>query len=122
MFEPLYLIPLFPLIGFLLNGLLLGRLHKNLVSAIGCGSVLLSFIFGVKYFLQLLSMPENARVIENVAFAWIPSGQFHVNFGFLFDPLSAVMVWSLAASALSYIFIRSDTCAMMMVTAGTLPI
>jgi NADH-quinone oxidoreductase subunit L len=90
--QPLYLIPLFPLIGFLLNGLLLGRLHKNIVSAISCGSVLLSFIFGVKYFFQLLSMPENARIIENVAFTWIPSGQFHVNFGFLFDPLSAVMV------------------------------
>jgi NADH-quinone oxidoreductase subunit L len=101
MFEPLYLIPLFPLIGFLLNGLLLGRLHKNLVSAIGCGSVLLSFIFGVKYFLQLLSMPENARFIENVAFTWIPSGQFHVNFGFLFDPLSAVMV--LVVSGVSFI-------------------
>jgi len=92
MVQPLYLIPLFPLIGFLINGLLLGRLPKNLVSVIGCGSVMLSFVFGVKYFLNLLSLPESARVIESVAFSWIPSGQFHVNFGFLFDPLSAVMV------------------------------
>jgi NADH-quinone oxidoreductase subunit L len=90
--QPLYIIPLFPLIGFLINGLLLGRLPKSVISTIGCGSVLLSFIFGVKYFFNLLSLPESARVIESVAFSWIPSGQFHVNFGFLFDPLSAVMV------------------------------
>jgi len=34
--QPLYLIPLFPLIGFLLNGLLLGRLGKKTISFIAC--------------------------------------------------------------------------------------
>lgn len=92
MIQPLYLIPLFPLIGFLLNGLLLGRLPKKLISFIGCGSIGLSFIFGVKFFFDLLSLPENSRLIENVLFTWIPSGHFNANIGFLFDPLSAVMV------------------------------
>jgi NADH-quinone oxidoreductase subunit L len=99
--RPLYLIPLFPLIGFLLNGLFLGRINKKLVSSIACGSVGLSFIFGIKYFLDLLSLPENARVIENIFFTWIPSGQFHANISFLFDPLSAVMV--LVVAGVSFI-------------------
>ncbi len=90
--QPLYLIPLFPLIGFLLNGLFIGRLPKKLISFIGCASVGLSFIFGVRYFFDLLSLPESGRVMENILFTWIPSGQFNVNIGFLFDPLSAVMV------------------------------
>jgi len=90
--KPLYLIPLFPLIGFLINGLLIGRLNKKLISFLACGSVGLSFLFGVVYFFNLLDLPAAERVIQNTIFAWIPAGQFNVNFGFLFDPLSAVMV------------------------------
>jgi len=48
--NALYLIPLFPLIGFILNGLFIGKLGKRAVSLIGCGSVLLSFVVGLKYF------------------------------------------------------------------------
>nr|MBN2276987.1 NADH-quinone oxidoreductase subunit L [candidate division Zixibacteria bacterium] len=99
--QSLYLIPLFPLIGFLINGLLLGRLNKKLISLVACGSVALSFIFGLKYFLDILNLPPAERIIENVVFTWIPSGQFNVNFGFLFDPLSAVMV--LVVSGVSFI-------------------
>jgi NADH-quinone oxidoreductase subunit L len=90
--QPLYLIPLFPLIGFLLNGLLIGKLPRKLISFIGCASVGLSLIFGIKFFFDLLALPESSRVFENILFTWIPSGQFNVDIGFLFDPLSAVMV------------------------------
>ncbi|UCD94423.1 MAG: NADH-quinone oxidoreductase subunit L [Candidatus Zixiibacteriota bacterium] len=98
---PLYLIPLFPLAGFLLNGLLIGRLHKRIISLIACGSVGLSFIYGVKFFVDLISLPEQSRVIENIVFTWIPSGHFHVNIAFLLDPLSAVMV--LVVAGVSFI-------------------
>jgi NADH-quinone oxidoreductase subunit L len=90
--QTLFLIPLFPLIGFLLNGLFLGRLNKKLISLIACGSVGLSFIVGLKMFFQLISLPENTRAIEEILFTWIPSGEFVVSFGYLFDPLSAIMV------------------------------
>ncbi len=90
--SPLYLIVLFPLLGFLVNGLFLGRLNKRVISGVACTSVLLSFITGLIYFFDLLSLPESNRVITNVIFGWIPSGSFNVDFGFLYDPLSAVMV------------------------------
>jgi len=90
--NALYLIPLFPLIGFILNGLFIGKLGKRAVSLIGCGSVLLSFVVGLKYFFELLGTPDNARFIEQILFTWIPSGSLNVNISFLFDPLSAIMV------------------------------
>ncbi len=90
--HSLYLIILFPLVGFLLNGLLLGRLNKKLISLIGCGSVGLSFLWGLKTFFNILAVPETERLFKEVLFTWIPAGVFNVNFGLMFDPLSAVMV------------------------------
>lgn len=87
----LYLIVLFPLAGFLLNGLLLGRLNKRIISLIGCGSVGISFLWSLKSFINLLALPQTERQVEEVLFPWIPSGELSVNIGFLFDPLSAVM-------------------------------
>jgi len=55
----------------------------------------------MKFFFDLLSLPETARIIESVFFTWIPAGQFHVNVAFLLDPLSAVMV--LVVSGVSFI-------------------
>ncbi|MBN2226801.1 MAG: NADH-quinone oxidoreductase subunit L [candidate division Zixibacteria bacterium] len=99
--HSLYLIILLPLLGFLLNGLLLGRLKKGFVSFIACASVGLSFVWGVKVFFELLAMPEGARAIQETLFTWIPAGQFQVDFSLLFDPLSSVMV--LVVAGVSFI-------------------
>jgi NADH-quinone oxidoreductase subunit L len=92
MAEYIYLVPLFPLIGFLINGLLLGRLPRAAVNLIACASVGLSFVVAVMLFIDLRSLPEGQRVLEQVLFIWIPSGSLQVNIGFLLDPLSAVMI------------------------------
>jgi NADH-quinone oxidoreductase subunit L len=92
MAEYIYLVPLFPLIGFLINGLLLGRLPRAAVNLIACASVGLSFVVAVMLFFDLRSLPEGQRVLEQVLFTWIPSGSLQVNIGFLLDPLSAVMI------------------------------
>ncbi|MEA2031249.1 MAG: NADH-quinone oxidoreductase subunit L [candidate division Zixibacteria bacterium] len=92
MLDYLYLILLFPLIGFLLNGLLLGRLPRWAVNIIACLSVAAAFIVSVLVFFELKALPPDARVIEQTLFTWIPAGTFQVNFGLLLDPLSAVMI------------------------------
>jgi NADH-quinone oxidoreductase subunit L len=92
MAEYIYLVPMFPLAGFILNGLLLGRLPRRLISLIACGTVGLSFVVSVLLFLDLKNLHESARVLEQTLFTWIPSGQLHVDFAFLLDPLSAVMI------------------------------
>ncbi len=92
MADYLYLIPLFPLIGFAINGLLLGKLPRSVVNLIACGAVGASFVVSVLAFFELKALPPTMRVIEQTLFAWIPVGNLDVNFGFLLDPLSAVMI------------------------------
>ncbi|MDF1543764.1 MAG: NADH-quinone oxidoreductase subunit L [bacterium] len=92
MAEYLYLIPILPLAGFIINGLLLGRLPKPVVTLVGCGSVALSLALSLTLFFELKALPADARMIEQVLFTWIASGNFHVSMGLLLDPLSAVMI------------------------------
>ncbi len=92
MSDFLFLIPLFPLIGVLTNGLLIGRLPRPVVSFVACASVALSFALSVMLFFELKAMPADFRVIEQVLFTWVPSGDLHVNIGLLLDPLSAIMI------------------------------
>ncbi len=92
MSDYLILIPLFPLIGFLLNGLLIGRLSRPVVSTIACASVFASFVTALLSFIELTNMPASARLIEQTLFAWIPVGELNIEFGLLVDPLSAIMI------------------------------
>jgi len=92
MSEYLFLVPLLPFIGFLINGLLLGRLPRPVVSFIACASVGLSFVIAVLLFFDLKAMPADMRLIEQTLFTWIPAGSFHANIAYMLDPLSAVMI------------------------------
>ncbi len=90
MIEYIWLIPLLPLAGFLINGLAGARLSKHVISAVGCGSVAAAFIVSVGAFLDLRALPEHHRVhVETVA-EWI--GPMNLSWSFLLDPLSAVMI------------------------------
>jgi NADH-quinone oxidoreductase subunit L len=92
MIEYVWLIPLLPLIGFVINGILGKKLGKTLVSLIGCGTIGVSFLVSVKILFELLSLPAEQRIIERVVFPWIYSGLFKINISFLLDPLSCVMI------------------------------
>jgi len=92
MIEYIWLIPLLPLIGFVINGLLGRQLGKTLVSWIGCGTIGVSFLVSVKILFELLSLPAEQRIIERVVFPWIYSGLFKINVSFLLDPLSCLMI------------------------------
>jgi len=56
MYDKLWLIPFFPLLGAIINGLLGKRFIKNekVIGAIGTGMLFLSFLVSCKYFIQLL--------------------------------------------------------------------
>jgi NADH-quinone oxidoreductase subunit L len=43
-------------------------------------------------FFELKSLPVDSRIIEQTLFEWIPAGSFNVNFAFMIDPLTAVMI------------------------------
>jgi NADH-quinone oxidoreductase subunit L len=84
----LWLIPILPLAGFLINGLFGRRFSKGVVNAIAIGSVALSFAWVLKTLLGLdLSHPYSERY-----FTWIQSGAFRVDCEFTVDKLTAVML------------------------------
>ena len=60
MLDIVWLIPLFPLTGALVNGLVGSKLDKKTVSLIGCTAVCLSLFVSIILFFNLISRsPEN---------------------------------------------------------------
>ncbi|MGA9756147.1 MAG: NADH-quinone oxidoreductase subunit L [Desulfobaccales bacterium] len=92
MMDYVWLIPLFPLIGFLINGLVGKSLPKGVVGTIGAAAVGLSFLVTVAIFLEFLKLPEGVHAVEKVMYTWIASGTFKVSVAFLIDPLSLIML------------------------------
>ena len=87
----IWLIPIIPLAGSLIVGLIGRRMPRTLVTVIACGTPLLSLLLSVMAFVRLLQMPMDERLLRSSIGSWIASGDFSVSFGFLFDPLSAIM-------------------------------
>jgi NADH-quinone oxidoreductase subunit L len=85
----LWLIPVFPLAGFLLNGIFGRRLSKAVINTIAVGAVLLSLAWAGKTLLGLGSL--NAPYVERY-FTWIQSGNFTVGYDLSVDRLTAVML------------------------------
>lgn len=85
-----WLIPLFPVLGFILTGLLNKRLTVSLSGGIATLMVFLSFIVSVFIFLEVR---QDSFVPERVVlFDWISFGNFSLPFSFLIDRLSIVML------------------------------
>src|SRR5215472_11521838 len=83
----LWLIPIFPLAGFVINGLFGRRFPKALINTVAIGSVLLSFAWALKTITSIdLSTPHTEHY-----FTWIQSGTFTANCDFTVDRLTAVM-------------------------------
>ncbi len=113
--DLIWLIPLFPLAGAVLM-LLIGRRldpqnlsgvdhhhsapSKAIVSLLCPGTVLLSFLLSLAATIQLAGLPE--KVHQVIQFTWLAGMPFHMasgahsvfqaDWGFLLDPLSAVMI------------------------------
>jgi len=90
MINLVWLIPLFPLLGFLINGLGRNTLSKTVVGIVGCLTVLASFAISVGIFLELNSSETKSFIIP--IFDWISAGTVKIPFSFLIDPLSALML------------------------------
>jgi NADH-quinone oxidoreductase subunit L len=90
MINLVWLIPLFPLLGFLINGLGRNMLSKTVIGFVGCLSVLASFAVSVGIFLELNSSDTKSFIIP--IFDWISAGTVKIPFSFLIDPLSTLML------------------------------
>jgi NADH-quinone oxidoreductase subunit L len=85
----LWLIPFFPLLGFLLNAMFGRRWSKSLVNLIAVGSVAISFLYVAATVYKLY--PLNTTYAEH-GFTWLQSGFLQVGFDLVLDRLTAVML------------------------------
>jgi|TARA_B110001454_G_scaffold120279_1_gene112252 NADH-quinone oxidoreductase subunit L len=88
--DLIWLLPTFPLLGFLSLVLTGGSLPKKIVAVIGVGSIGLSFLVAAIIAAQFLANGE-AHFIKEV-WVWMSVGSFSPGFTFYLDGLSLVMM------------------------------
>jgi NADH-quinone oxidoreductase subunit L len=100
MFDYVWLIPMFPAIGFLINGFFGRQYSKKVVGWVACSALGLSFLTSILIFFELIGRPPTERVFEKVIFDWVVSGSFQTVIGYQIDPLSILM--ALVVSGVSF--------------------
>ena len=89
----LFLIPLLPFAGFLINAAIGRRLSKGVSGLLATGVMAASFGVAAVTVWQLLQMPaEGPRAFEETYYTWLSSGAVQIPLTFRLDPLSALMV------------------------------
>ncbi len=97
-FKPiswLWLIPLFPFVGAVLNGLLGKKLQdrfgKKAVHTIAIGMMSAAAVVAITAFVQLYKLPAHERFLYDHVFPMIHLGKLNVDMAFAIDPLSGMM-------------------------------
>ncbi|WP_432712339.1 NADH-quinone oxidoreductase subunit L [Pedobacter sp.] len=90
MIDLVWLVPLIPLLGFIINGLGRNTLSKNLIGFIGSSVIFISFALSVGIFIELGADANKSH--EIFLFDWISAGFLHIPLSFLVDPLSSLML------------------------------
>src|SRR5215470_10809317 len=98
--EQVWLIPLLPAAGALIQLLFGRKLSNRAVSLVSVGLPGLSLAWALGCFAELLKHPEHT--FTKALYSWLPAGAYHlsdgsvgslnVNVGFQLDALSAVMM------------------------------
>lgn len=83
----IYLIPLLPFIGFLINGIGFRKISKSIAAVIGCISVIIPFLAVVSTFFSFDGTPQIIHLFD-----WITIGTFNIAFDFQIDQLSLLMM------------------------------
>ena len=91
MLDVIWLIPAFPLVGFLLILLFGRRLGEPRSGYLAATMVLLSFVVSVGAYFDLASMGEEERSHVETLFSWVPVDSLQIDMAFLADPLSITM-------------------------------
>jgi NADH-quinone oxidoreductase subunit L len=88
----LWLIPLLPFAGFLLNGILGSRLPKGLVTTIALLTPLAAFGVVLNAARSVFGAVGSLPMIEACPTGWINVGTLHIDFSLVLDQLSLVML------------------------------
>src|SRR6266498_1001861 len=92
MLNTLWLIPLAPFAGFLLNGLFGKRAGKGFVTAVAIAGSLAPALLGTIAAVQYRAAAPHGERYLNVVYSWIASGNIGADVAFQLDPLSIAML------------------------------
>lgn len=90
MINLVWLVPLIPLLGFVINGLGRNSLSKSVIGFIGSSVIFISFAISLGIFFQLGA--DAVKSHEIFLFNWISAGTLDIPLSFLVDPLSSLML------------------------------
>src|SRR5947209_6254567 len=88
----LWLIPILPLAGFVINGIFGRRLPKSVINTVAIGSVVLAFLLALRVALAVSGMGELGAPVTEHYFTWIQSGNLSIGCDFAADRLTVVML------------------------------
>ena len=88
----LYLIPLLPLLGAAVNGLVGRFLPKAWLYAVALLVVLLSFCIGLFAWFEVARLPGESAQLRQIVYTWFSVGSLRVDLGLTFDRLSGTLV------------------------------
>ena len=86
----IWLIPLIPLVSFILISLFWKILTRKAVAILGVGSVTISAILTIIAGILFLSSGHGGGAIVSTGYTWIKAGEFTSQVSLVFDPLSLV--------------------------------
>lgn len=92
------LIPIFPLVAVIINGLLGARYSRDLAHRLAWGSVGLSFLCTIAVFADVM---RTGATYEVVAYQWIFGGDLTINLAYLVDPLTCA--WLLVVTGVGFL-------------------
>ena len=88
--ELIWLVPLLPLLVFLVISLGKSYFSKKTAGILASAMVAGSFVIALGVFFELTGSKDTSFTLT--LFQWISTGDFHVNIAFLVDPLSSIML------------------------------
>src|SRR5687768_15238415 len=92
MLNNLWLIPITPFLGFLLNGFLGKRAGKGFVTAVALAASLGAAILGTVAVVEYNGRYHHGERHLNVIYNWFTSGNITADIAFQLDPLSIIML------------------------------
>jgi NADH-quinone oxidoreductase subunit L len=99
--DLILLIPLLPLFGAVINGLVGRYMPRWLVGFLACSTIGVSFLFSIIVFRYLAGIDATGSVTATLYPDWITIDDLAVNVSFVLDRLSAVMI--LVVSGVSFL-------------------
>ena len=91
-FSLLWVVIALPALGATVILLLGNARTSRFAHLLGCATVVGSFLLSLLAFVTLLGRSQGQRQVVQTVYTWVEGGGFKVDFGLLYDPLSALFL------------------------------